>query len=207
MKALLINGSPHEHGCTHTALAEVACVLEEEGIATETFWLGTQPIAGCIGCGVCRKNGSACFRRDVVNEAAARLDACDGLVLGSPVHYAAASGAMTAFLDRLFFCAGGLLVNKPCACVVSARRAGTTAALDQLLKYPIIAGMPVVPSQYWPMVHGNTPEEVRRDAEGLQIMRTLGRGMAWLMKSIEAGRRMGLPPPTREPRMSTNFIR
>lgn len=207
MKVLLINGSPHEHGCTQTALAEVAGALEAEGVATEVFWIGTQPIAGCIGCGVCRENSGACFRRDVVNEVAARLNECDGLVLGSPVHYAAASGAMTAFLDRLFFSASARLVNKPCACVVSARRAGTTAALDQLLKYPLIAGMPVVASQYWPMVHGMNPDEVRKDAEGLQIMRTLGRNMAWLLKSIEAGCRAGLPLPVREPRVGTSFIR
>lgn len=207
MTVLLINGSPHERGCTQAALSEVADALNGEGIATETFWLGTQPIAGCIGCGVCRQNGGACFRRDVVNEAAARVAACDGLVLGSPVHYAAVSGAMTAFLDRLFYCSGGRLTNKPCACVVSARRAGTTAALDQLLKYPLISGMPVAASQYWPMVHGNTPEEVRQDAEGLQIMRTLGRNLAWLLKSIEAGHHAGLPPPVREPRVATNFIR
>lgn len=207
MNVLLINGSPHAHGCTQTALDEVAAALNREGVATETLWLGTQPIAGCIGCGACRKNGGRCFRADLVNEAAEKAAACDGLVLGSPVHYAAASGAMTAFLDRLFYCASARLAGKPCACVVSARRAGTTAAIDQLLKYPLFAGMPIVSSQYWTMVHGNTPDEVRQDAEGLQIMRTLGRNMAWLLKSIEAGRAAGLTFPEREPRVATNFIR
>ncbi|NLT58062.1 MAG: flavodoxin family protein [Clostridiales bacterium] len=205
MKVLLINGSPHERGCTYTALCEVAGALNEAGVETELLHLGTEPIAGCLGCGGCRGLGR-CVIEDVVNVALGRAAGADGYVFGSPVHYAAASGAITCFLDR-FFQVGGH-AYKPGAAVVSARRGGTTAALDQLNKYMTISRMPLVSSQYWNMVHGNTPEEVRQDLEGLQIMRTLGRNMAWLLRCIEAGRAAGIRPPAPEPeRLHTNFIR
>ena len=206
MKVLLLNGSPHEKGCTYTALAEVASALESQGVETEIFWLGKGPISGCTGCGACRKLGR-CVLEDVVNEAGAKARACDGLVVGSPVHYAAASGQITSALDRMFYSFGGALRFKPAAAVASARRAGTTAALDQLNKYFAINQMPVVSSRYWNMVHGNTPEEVRRDEEGMAVMRTLGRNMAWLLQSIQAGREAGLEPPEQEPPVRTNFIR
>ena len=206
MKVLLLNGSPREGGCTHTALAEVAGALESCGVETELLWLGRGPLAGCMGCGACGKLGR-CVVEDVVNTAAEKARACDGLVVGSPVHYAAASGQITGALDRLFYSAGKDLRFKPAAAVVSARRAGTTAALDQLNKYFSINQMPVVSSRYWNMVHGNTPEEVRRDEEGLAIMRTLGRNMAWLLRSIEAGRAAGLALPEQEAPVRTNFIR
>lgn len=181
--------------------------MNQEGVETEIFWVGNRPIGGCIGCGVCGKKGK-CFQDDGVNEFVEKAKDADGFVFGSPVHYAAASGAITAFLDRCFYSAKDAFVFKPGAAVVCARRAGTTATLDQLNKYFTISQMPIVSSQYWNNVHGNTPEEARKDLEGMQIMRTLGRNMAWLLKSIEAGREKGIQIPEAEtPRRVTNFIR
>lgn len=206
MKTLLINGSPHEKGCTYTALREVQKELEKNGIETELFWIGTKPVAGCIACGRCDELGR-CIFQDAVNEAAAKLDGIDALVIGSPVYYASASGQITSFLDRLFYSAGDKLRGKPAAAVVSCRRGGATAAFDQLNKYFSINCMPIVTSQYWNQVHGNTPEQVLQDAEGLQTMRTLAVNMAWLLKSIEAGRKAGIPAPQYETHVATNFIR
>lgn len=207
MKVLLVNGSPHEKGCTYTALSEIATALHHEGIETEIFHIGTNPIRGCVACGGCR-NGQRCvFDDDIVNRLIEKVDGIDGLVIGSPVHYASAGGAITSVLDRLFYAASGKLSYKPCACIASARRAGTTATLDQLMKYPTINRMPLVSSQYWPMVHGNTPEQVMQDEEGMQIMRTLGKNMAWLIKCIEAGKAAGVNVPEREAPKRTNFIR
>jgi multimeric flavodoxin WrbA len=206
MKVLLINGSPHRQGCTFTALSEVAAAVEKSGVGTEIFWLGAEPLPGCMGCGVCRSTGR-CVVDDKVNAVAERASDVDGFVFGSPVHYAAASGFITSFLDRLFYSAGKRFAGKPGAAVVSCRRAGSTAALEQLNKYFTICNMPVAPSQYWNMVHGNTPDEVRKDLEGLQTMRTLGQNMAWLLKCIAAGRAAGVELPTYEPRVATNFIR
>lgn len=208
MKVLLINGSPHQHGCTYTALSEVASALNAEGIDTEIFHIGTKPIAGCLACGHCRQTGRCVFD-DAVNACAAKLQDVDGYIFGSPVYYAAANGAMTAFLDRLFFSDGKKrsFYLKPGAAVVSARRAGTTATLDQLNKYFTIAQMPVISSKYWNMVHGNTPDEVRQDLEGMQVMRTLGRNMAFFLKCKEAGLKAGIPLPPQEDPVSTNFIR
>ena len=209
MKALLINGSPHRHGCTYTALCEVRKALRAEGVDSETLWLGSDPIRGCIGCHGCAKNGRRCvFSDGQVNEALEILASCDALIVGSPVHYAAACGAVTSFMDRLFYCSGSALRGKVGACLVSARRGGTTAALDQLQKYFILSGMPLAPSQYWPMVHGNTPEEVEKDEEGMQIMRTLGRNVAWMVKSFALAKENGVLPPAPEAeRKRTNFIR
>lgn len=210
VKALLINGSPHEHGCTYTALREVADALEREGVETEIFHIGNDPIRGCIGCGGCSRlgKGRCAFDDDRVNEALALAAQCDALVIGSPVHYASAGGGITSFMDRMFYAGGRALRGKVGAVVVSARRAGTTAAIDQLTKYFSICGMPVAPSQYWPMVHGNTPEQVRQDEEGLQIMRTLGRYMAYMVKSFALAREHGITPPQPEAeRKVTNFIR
>ena len=207
MKVLLVNGSPHKNGCTDTALREVAGALQAEGIDAEIFWIGNEPVGGCIACGGCAKAGKCVFG-GTVNEFAEKAKEADGFVFGTPVHYAAASGNMTAFLDRLFYSAPKeTFCRKPAAVVTSARRAGTTATLDVLNKYFIIRGMPIVPSQYWCMVHGNSPEEVAQDKEGLQIMRTLGRNMAWLLKCIAAGKAAGITLPEREPRVSTNFVR
>lgn len=202
----MINGSPHEHGCTFTALQEVAGALHAAGVETETLYLGNRPIPGCIACGQCAGTGE-CFRRDIVNETAARIDSFDGVVVGSPVYYSAPTGQLVSFLNRLFFCVGSRMAGKPGAAVVSCRRGGASATFEQINQYFAISGMPIVSSQYWNSVHGNTPEEVRRDEEGLQTMRTLGANMAWLLKCIEAGRRGGVEPPVREKLVRTNFIR
>lgn len=208
MKVLLLNGSPHKEGCTYTALKEVAGELEKEGIATEILHVGGQAVHGCMGCGGCGKLGKCVYDDDLVNKAVEKMKECDGLIVGSPVHYASASGAITSFLDRFFYSGSRYVMHKPAAAVASARRAGTTATLDQLNKYFMISQMPVVSSQYWNMVHGGCPEDVREDEEGLQIMRVLGRNMAWLLKSIEAGKKAGIeiPQPESE-KKRTNFIR
>ena len=206
MKVILVNGSGHKEGCTYTALKEVADTLEKQGIETEIFQLGTKEVTGCIGCGACLKTGK-CFRNDVVNDFLAKVGEADGFVFGSPVHYASASGMLTGFLDRAFYGRSGMFAGKPGAAVVSCRRGGATAAFDQINKYFTMNHMPVVSSQYWNQVHGNTPEQVRQDEEGLQIMRTLANNMAWLLKCIEAGKQAGITFPEREPAIKTNFIR
>lgn len=210
MKVMLVNGSPHEEGCANAALEEVEAALAQEEIATERFWIGREPLTGCLGCGFCASQGRCCYD-DAVNRFLERAEACDGFVFGAPVHFASAAASMVAFLDRAFFvdhCAGlGRFAWKPAAAVVSARRAGTTAALDELNKYFLYAQMPIVSSRYWNMVHGQTPEQVRQDEEGMQIMRVLGKNIAWLLKSIAAGKREGLRPPAQEERLNTNFIR
>ncbi len=208
MKVLLINGSPKAKGCTYIALCEVAGELEKERISTEILHVGTKPIRGCMACGGCSidNSGKCVFDDDIVNLALDKAKDADGFVFGSPVHYAAASGLITSFLDRFFY-AGKNFQYKPGAAIVSCRRGGSTAAFEQLNKYFTISNMPVVSSQYWNMVHGTTPEEVRQDLEGMQTMRTLGRNMAWLLKSIQAGRDAGVKLPEREERMRTNFIR
>jgi multimeric flavodoxin WrbA len=210
MKVLLVNGSPHAKGCTYTALEEVAKTLNAEGIETEIYQIGTKPLSGCTACGSCRENGR-CKIPDRVNEFLDIAANADGFVFGSPVHFAAAGGAITSFMDRVFFAgmrsAGRIFRLKPAAAVVSARRAGTTAAFDQLNKYFTISEMPVISSKYWNNVHGFTPEDVRKDLEGLQVMRVLGRNMAWFLKCKKAGIKAGVPFPEREEPVSTNFIR
>jgi multimeric flavodoxin WrbA len=206
MKVLLINGSPHSEGCTFTALSEVAKALNEEGIETEIIQIGNKDVRGCMACASCRKTGK-CVYDDIVNEVIEKAKTADGFIFGSPVYYSGINGTMKSFLDRLFYSSSQHLAYKPGAGVVSARRAGTTAALLQLDQYFTINNMPVVSSQYWNMVHGNTPDEVRQDKEGLQIMRTLGHNMAWLLKSIEAGEKNGIEKPVPEPKERTNFIR
>jgi len=208
MKVLLINGSPKAKGCTYTALCEVVKELERGNIETEIFHVGTNPIRGCTACGNCAKtnSGKCIFNDDTVNIALEKAKEVDAFVFGSPVHYAGASGQMTSFLDRFFF-AGNGFQYKPGAAVVSCRRGGATSAFEQLNKYFTISNMPIVSSQYWNMVHGNTPEEVKQDLEGMQTMRTLGKNMAWLLKCIQAGKDAGVKLPEKEPRAVTNFIR
>lgn len=206
MKVLLVNGSPHKEGCTYTALQEVAGALNRQGIETEIFWLGVKEIAGCIGCGACGKTGE-CFRKDVVNEFVEKAEEADGYIFGSPVHYAAASGAITSFMDRAFYSGSKKMTGKPAAAVVSCRRGGASAAFDQLNKYFTINCMPVVGSQYWNQVHGSNAEEVKQDEEGMQTMRTLGNNMTWILKCIEAGKEKGIDFPEREPVIRTNYIR
>ncbi|WP_049729348.1 flavodoxin family protein [Dorea sp. D27] len=206
MKVLLINGSPNEHGCTYTALTEVAATLQRHDIETEICYLGKKPIPGCIACGKCADTGR-CVWNDQVNEVGEMLGGMDALVVGSPVYYAGPSGQLTAFLDRLFYSNKDVMAGKPGAAVVSCRRGGASAAFDRLNKYFTISSMPVVSSQYWNQVHGLTPEDVRKDEEGLQTMRTLGENMAWLLQCIDAGRKAGVKPPVYEPKIATNFIR
>ncbi len=206
MKVLLVNGSPHKEGCTYTALSAVANVLNDEGIETEIINV-SKTNSGCMGCGYCFKMGKCVNDTDCVNEVVARLSEFDGFVFGSPVHYASASGAITCFMDRLFYAGGKNLKFKPGAVVASARRGGTTATLDQLTKHLTISNMPVVSSSYWNMVHGSTPEDVLKDEEGMQTMRNLGKNMAWLLKCIELGKENGAPHPIPEAKIKTNFIR
>lgn len=206
MKILVVNGSPHANGCTYTALCEAAAALEAEGMETEMIQIGTKPVSGCLGCGACIKTGK-CVIDDVVNEFIEKAKEADGFVFGSPVHYAGASGAITSFMDRAFYGKAAIYADKPAAAIVSCRRGGATAAFEQLNKYFTISNMPIVSSQYWNMVHGNTPEQVRQDLEGLQTMRTLGKNMAWLLKCIEAGKAAGIAKPEREAKVATNFIR
>lgn len=206
MKVLMINGSPHENGCTYTALSEVAGKLKEHGMESDILYLGTAPVAGCIACGKCGKTGRCVFD-DKVNEILGKLDEYGAVVVGSPVYYGGPSGQICAFLDRLFYVGGHRMAGKFGACVVSCRRGGASAAFDRLNKYFTISNMPVVSSQYWNQVHGHTPGDVRKDEEGLQTMRTLGENLAWLMKCAEAGRAAGVPLPKYEPGIATNFIR
>lgn len=206
MKVLLINGSPNQKGCTNRALEEVKTTLNKDGIETELVWIGKQPIAGCIACRTCKKTNRCVFNNDLVNKLIERLDEFDGIIVGSPVYYSGPSGQICAFLDRLFF-AGGDFSGKVGAAVVSCRRGGATASFDRLNKYFTISNMVQASSQYWNMVHGNTPEEVEQDLEGLQTMPTLAQNVAWLLKCIEAGKEKGIQKPKYEAFTKTNFIR
>lgn len=207
MKVLLLNGSPHQYGCTHTALTEVAEELNRLGVETEEIWVGNKPVRSCIGCGGCFQEKKCVFAEDRVNECVEALKNADGFIVGAPVHYAGPAGACTAFLDRVFYGKSSLFAYKPAAAVVSCRRGGASAAFDRINKYFTISSMPVVSSQYWNAVHGNTPDEVKQDLEGMQIMRTLARNMVWMLRCIEAGKASGVQYPEKEKRVNTNFIR
>lgn len=204
MKALLINGSPHAKGCTYTALSELKHTLEAEGIETELIHVGNQDVRGCIACGQCRKLGKCVFD-DVVNEVASKLAEADAFVIGAPVYYSSPAGGAISFMDRLFFSTFNIdKTMKVGAAVVTCRRGGNTASFDVLNKYFSISGMPIASSQYWNMVYGGSAEEVLKDAEGLQTMRTLGRNMAFMIKSIQLGKQQfGLPE--KESTTFTNF--
>ncbi len=206
MKVILVNGSPHRNGCTFTALTQVAIELNRVDIETEFFHLGLKPISGCIGCGHCKETGY-CYIQDVVNVFIDKAKKADGFIFGSAVHYAAATGALSSFMDRAFYSKGRFYAGKPAAAVVSCRRGGASAAFDQINKYFGISNMPIVTSQYWNQVHGNTVEEVKRDLEGMQTMRTLGRNMAWMLKCIDMGKKNGILFPAFETPVRTNFIR
>ena len=207
MKVLLINGSPYEKGITYTALKKAADTLEGLGIEAEIFHV-EKLAATCIDCRVCKKKqNNRCAFDDPVNRALEKAEHADGFIFGTPVHYAAASGLMTAFMDRLFYAGGPLFSYKPGAAVACARRAGTTAALDQMNKYMTINHMPVVSSQYWNMVHGSGAEDAVKDEEGMQTMETLAKNMAWILRCIKAGEKAGICPPEEVPIVRTNFIR
>lgn len=205
MKVLMINGSPNRGGCTYTALSEVAKTLEKHGIESEIVHVGNKDIRGCIGCRKCKETGKCVFN-DLVNEVAPKFAECDGIVIGSPVYFASANGTLVSFIDRLFYSSSVDKTMKVGAAVVSARRGGCSATFDELNKYFTISGMPIASSQYWNSVHGYTPEQVRQDEEGMQVMRTLGNNMAFLIKSIALGKeKFGLPQ--KEEHIFTNFIR
>lgn len=209
-KVMLVNGSPHEKGCTYTALREMANALETEGIGTHIYYIGTEGVKPCTDCRACytlRK----CAKDDRVNAFVEMMAEYDALVLGSPVHYGSASGTIVPFMDRVFYSAfigrRDVFRHKPGVAVVSARRAGTTAALDQLNKYFQISEMPIISGRYWNMVHGANPDEVRQDEEGMQNMRIIARNLAWHLKCREAAEAAGILPPDREKAIFTNFVR
>ena len=211
MKVLLVNGSSHKEGCTYTALTEVEKSLNKEGIETDIFWIGNKPISGCIACKACVKLKKCVFNNDKVNEFIEIAKDYDGFIFGTPVHWAAASGAITSFLDRVFYadsCGGRKsFYLKPAATVISARRAGTTATFDQINKDFGVVQVAIITSQYRNMVQGAKPEEVKQDLAGMQIMRTLGRNMAFFLKCKEAGIKAGVKLLEVEPTVFTNFIR
>ena len=193
MKVVLINGSRKEEGCTYTSLMEISKVLKSEGIDTELFFLGVKVIDGHIS--------------ELLDKVEEAMKDADGIIIGSPVYFASPTGELISFLDRLFMKANASLKFKPAVAITTARRAGTTATLDVIHKYFLYNQMPIVSSRYWSMAFGNSPEEVVRDEEGMQIMQTVGKNMSWIVKSIAAGKAAGVKQPVAEPRISTNFIR
>lgn len=206
MKVVLLNGSPRKTGCTYTALCEAQKAFGANGIEAEIFWIGNKPVSGCIACGACAKLGKCCID-DTVNEFVEKARGADGFIFGSPVYYASANGSISSFLDRAFYSGGAAFRGKPGAAVVSCRRGGASAAFDQLNKYFTINSMPIVSSNYWNQVHGNTPEQVLQDEEGFQTVRILANNMSWLLKCIELGAKNGVPFPQPESKITTNFIR
>lgn len=207
MKVLLFNGSPRANGCTFTALSEIANVLNAHGIETEILQAGNKPIQDCIACGGCYGKGKCVFSGDCVNEWIEKAQSADGFVFGTPVYYAHPSGRILSVMDRLFYAGKKSFEHKPAAVIASARRAGTTASLDAISKHLSISQMPIITSTYWNMVHGNTPEQVKQDLEGMQTMRNIGLNMAWILKCIEAGKQSGITAPETEKSAHTNFIR
>lgn len=207
LKVLLINGSPNRNGCTNRALKEVEKTLREEGIETQIFQIGDSPVRGCNGCNACEKIGRCIHDDDPANEMLSLIKEADGIVVGTPVYYSGANGALCALLDRIFYAGGKELAGKPAAAVVSARRSGTTAAYQRINQYFAIKKMPIVTSQYWNNVHGYTAKDVEQDLEGLQTMRTLGKNMAWMLKIIRNGEQSGISFPESEEPVFTDFIR
>ena len=211
MKVLLVNGSPHQNGSTARALQEVEKTLIEEGVEIENFWIGNKPISGCIGCYAC-STLKKCAIDDIVNMFIEKAKTADGFIFGTSVHYAGMTGAMTSFMDRVFYSAGcsgnnKIFRYKPAASVIVARRAGTTATYDQINKYFGITQMPIISSRYWNMVHGREASDLEEDAEGMQTMRILARNMAYFLKCIEAGKEKGVEKPKTEKTILTNFVR
>ena len=206
MKVILVNGSAHKEGCTFTALNEVAKTLNENDIETEMFQLGNLELRDCCGCQACRKLGKCVFNDGMVNEFIEKAKLADGFIFGTPVYYAHPSGRILSFLDRVFYAGSSALAFKPGAAIASARRAGTTASFDVLNKYFTIVNMPIVSSRYWNNIHGYVAEDAKQDLEGLRVMRTLGRNMAWMLKCIELGKQNGIEHPPLEEQIYTNFI-
>ena len=205
MKVLMINASPKANGCIATAFKIAKEIFEKEGIEAEIVHVGNKPVRGCVACGYCYKNGKCVFD-DVVNELAPKFEECDGLVVGSPVYYASANATVEAILQRLFYSSHFDKTMKVGAAVASARRGGLTATYDEMNKFFAISGMPIATGQYWNGIHGNSAEQAAQDGEGLQMMRTLAKNMAFLMKSISLGKeKYGLPE--KEKKINTNFIR
>lgn len=205
MKVLLINGSPHENGCVFTDLTEIASQLSKNGVDSEIHWIGKGDVAGCRGCGSCKKT-QKCVVDDDVNRIGERIGEFDGIVVGAPVYYSGPAGQVTAWLDRFFYAYGRKLDGKVGASIVNARRGGNSASFERLNQYFLICNMIVPGSQYWNLSHGLVPDDVRKDEEGLQTMRTLADNIAWILKCIDAGRKAGIERPAREPRKVTNFI-
>lgn len=207
MKVLLFNGSCRTNGCTFTALCEVQKMLNAENIETEILQIGNKIVRDCIACNGCAKSGKCVFNDDIVNEWIEKAKSADGFVFGTPVYYAHPSGRILSALDRIFYAANNFFAHKPGAVIASARRGGTTTTLDTVMKHLTVTEMPIISSTYWTMVHGNTPEEIKQDLEGMQTMRNLGRNMAWILKCIEAGKQNGIIAPKSETAAWTNFIR
>ena len=212
MKVILINGSPNKNGCTYTALSIVAEEIEKNGIETEIIYANEKEVRHCTACRHCirTKEGRCVFDDDLVNETSEKITAADGLILGAPVHFSSMASIASAFFCRLFYPSyriSGKFAHKPGAAVVCCRRGGGTATYEQIMKYFAVAEMPIVSSMYWNIIHGNKPEDIMRDDEGVQTLRILGRDMAWLLKSIEAGKKSGIPAPPIEAKVRTDFIR
>lgn len=205
MKVILVNGSSHKDGATASLLKEVATALNEEGIETEDYFIGNEPITDCIGCGRCRKEGKCVFS-DKVNEFVEMAKGADGFVFGSPVYYAHPSGRLLSFMDRVFYSGSSAFFHKPAAAVLSARRAGCVASYDVINKYFGITSMPIVTSTYWNQGFGNNKDESERDVEGHGTMRNIGLNMAWLLKCIDCGKKLGIEAPENK-KLSMNFIR
>ena len=210
MKVLLINGSPHENGCTAAALSEIEKTLKEENILCDTHQVGANPIACCRGCAACGRLGR-CVIDDEVNGFLEYAAYFDGYIIGAPVHYGSASGNIIPFLDRVFYVnymsGRAIFEHKPGAAVATARRAGTTSTLEQINKYFTISQMPVISGRYWNMVFGMNAEQAKQDLEGMQNMRILAKNMAWHLKCKEAALKAGIEPPEKELAVHTNFIR
>lgn len=205
MKVLLVNGSSRKNGCTNTALNEVARALKGEGIETEIFFIGNEPLPDCIACRKCREIGH-CIFNDIVNEFVEKAKSADGFIFGSPVYYAHPSGRLLTFMDRAFYSGAAAFRFKPATAILSARRAGTTASMDVINKYFSISSMPIVSSTYWNQVYGAQPEQIAEDKEGLMTMYNIGKNMAWVLKCLEIGKEHGLTHPENE-KVLTNFIK
>lgn len=207
LKVLLLNGSPHAKGCTYTGLVEIARELHQKDIETEIVQIGKKAIVGCVACGGCNKTKRCVFKEDGVNAFLDKVEQADGVVFGTPVHFAGVSGAVKSFMDRAFYANSAVFRGKPGTIIASCRRGGASAALDGLHKYLSYGEMPIVSGRYWNMIHGNTPEQVKQDLEGMENLRILGRNMTWLLRCIEAGAEAGIEMPEYETKTWTNFIR